>query len=344
MSLQEEQRLDYISALRGLCALCVVVSHIADKLDEGHVNPYDFFRIFDLGRFGVVVFFMISGFVVPFSIKGKRPLYGFVIGRIFRIYPAYWLSCILAYLFFLSSGVQISLDFFILNFAMLQKLFNQPDLLPVYWTLSYEILFYIACAGLYYAGVLYNKYIILAVAAIGVIYPLLSTSWFGQQSGLISGLLLFPFSFMALGIAFRLQRMKNRQEFKVYIAGISLIVLMFDAGKAFIFDGGSDFDSYFRVLTADFLSIIIFSTAHKIKIINMKILLDVGVWSYSLYLLHQIFIDMMTPVLLSGSIFQRFIISLLMMAFSISAAILSYKYIERPSIALGRRLRTQLCG
>ena len=40
-----------------------------------------------LGRFGVALFFLISGFIVPFSIGGERPLFQFAVSRVFRLYP-----------------------------------------------------------------------------------------------------------------------------------------------------------------------------------------------------------------------------------------------------------------
>jgi peptidoglycan/LPS O-acetylase OafA/YrhL len=45
-----------------------------------------------LGRFGVALFFLISGFAVPFSIGGERPPAHFFISRVFRLYPACWLA------------------------------------------------------------------------------------------------------------------------------------------------------------------------------------------------------------------------------------------------------------
>jgi peptidoglycan/LPS O-acetylase OafA/YrhL len=47
---------------------------------------------FDWGRFGVVLFFLISGFVIPYSFSGQAPLRKFVVSRLFRLYPAFWLS------------------------------------------------------------------------------------------------------------------------------------------------------------------------------------------------------------------------------------------------------------
>lgn len=50
---------------------------------------------FNLGRLGVIIFFLISGYLIPFSFKNKhKPIIKFAISRIFRLYPLYWFSII----------------------------------------------------------------------------------------------------------------------------------------------------------------------------------------------------------------------------------------------------------
>lgn len=94
------RRLENIDGLRAIAALSVLVQHMfGDMLRHSGVEstplyPYTsaWVHHFDLGRFGVVLFFLISGFVVPFSIKGNKPLRRFAISRFFRLYPALWLA------------------------------------------------------------------------------------------------------------------------------------------------------------------------------------------------------------------------------------------------------------
>jgi len=98
-------RLRYVDALRGIAALLVLALHVANHYHA--LSPAtaahgrwlnDFAANLDIGRIGVVVFFLISGFVVPFSIHAESaaPVRGFAIRRLFRIFPAYWLSVPLA--------------------------------------------------------------------------------------------------------------------------------------------------------------------------------------------------------------------------------------------------------
>lgn len=92
-----KQRLDNIDGLRGLAALSVIVGHWLEML----VKHFDISRAagplvanvdmiyFSPGRLGVVTFFCISGFVIPFSFSGEKPLRTFALSRFFRLYPAY---------------------------------------------------------------------------------------------------------------------------------------------------------------------------------------------------------------------------------------------------------------
>src|SRR5947208_1617487 len=92
------ERLRYIDALRAIAALLVVWLHAAATFPMASPETAATGGVFvaipgfiDVGHIGVVVFFLISGFVIPFSILPDRaaPVGSFVIKRILRIYPSY---------------------------------------------------------------------------------------------------------------------------------------------------------------------------------------------------------------------------------------------------------------
>ena len=86
-------RLDHIHGLRGLAAVAVVIEHAALIARASGASLFSgVLHAIDLGRFGVVLFFLISGLVIPFSFSGETPLRTFAIRRAFRLYPVYWLS------------------------------------------------------------------------------------------------------------------------------------------------------------------------------------------------------------------------------------------------------------
>lgn len=55
---------------------------------------YDYAIAVDICRIGVIVFFAIGGFVIPFSMRPNAPApeRDFLLRRVFRIFPLYWFS------------------------------------------------------------------------------------------------------------------------------------------------------------------------------------------------------------------------------------------------------------
>src|SRR5262245_66328571 len=86
----EPSRLLFLDALRGIAAMAVFISHAAERVspilrDIVHTR-------FDLGHFGVTLFFLCSGFIIPFSLERQNSLPRFWIIRAFRLYPLYWFT------------------------------------------------------------------------------------------------------------------------------------------------------------------------------------------------------------------------------------------------------------
>ena len=98
--LHDTERLRYIDALRAIAALLVAWLHavyafkrIADEGGAGGGWLAAPLSAVDVGHIGVVVFFLISGFVIPFSIRPDRPRPRFLPDQAFLpLFPAYWLS------------------------------------------------------------------------------------------------------------------------------------------------------------------------------------------------------------------------------------------------------------
>lgn len=141
------KKLVALEAIRGLAALYVVVHH-AQVLPNAGLG-----RLLYFGQEAVIVFFLLSGFVIAFSTYKKTITSSqYLIARAVRIYPIFLISIILAYLFsgrpIIDQTVLINL---LGNIAMLQDIaslkegvwFNTMFGNSPTWSLSYEWWFYL---------------------------------------------------------------------------------------------------------------------------------------------------------------------------------------------------------
>jgi peptidoglycan/LPS O-acetylase OafA/YrhL len=103
------------------------------------------------GLLGADLFFVISGAVILLTVERTKSAWEFAVRRIARLYPAYWASVAFCGAYFLATS-DISLGRVLLNFTMLQKFFAVPGIDPAYWTLAYELSFYVAIGACSAAG------------------------------------------------------------------------------------------------------------------------------------------------------------------------------------------------
>jgi peptidoglycan/LPS O-acetylase OafA/YrhL len=155
-------RLGWLDALRGLAALTVMLSHFIQFMLPGVFTAVSGWFI--PGSFGVLLFFMVSGYIVPASLERRGSVRTFWLSRLFRIYPMALFSIALG-LTFVALGWQTRslgaitpwltlhpLTTALANATLLQDLLGGANLLPVMWTLSYEMVFYCLVASLFTMG------------------------------------------------------------------------------------------------------------------------------------------------------------------------------------------------
>lgn len=142
--------LNNIQVLRGFAALIVVVFHIVGASNSYKIPAEIFGLTGGLGRSGVDIFFVVSGFIMVYTQhnKEKKPL-NFIKDRIIRVVPIYWIfSCLFLVLYFIMPTIfrefQPNIGFIISSFLFSSEwFFDKHPLLSVGWTLEYEMLFYI---------------------------------------------------------------------------------------------------------------------------------------------------------------------------------------------------------
>ena len=150
-------RLSFLDALRGVAALAVAVGHRAESTFVGFAEfDQQFFR---LGQFGVVAFFLCSGFIIPASLERNGSLRRFWKGRFFRLYPLYWMVLaavlVLTILGLYELPPEYSTDAItntLVNATMAQALVGAPLAIGLSWTLGYELGFYVVMSLLFALG------------------------------------------------------------------------------------------------------------------------------------------------------------------------------------------------
>ncbi|WP_405708820.1 acyltransferase [Streptomyces xanthophaeus] len=165
-------RLGWLDALRGIAALAVAAHHfeIMRLIPHGGTIAAHF----DLGFYGVVAFFIVSGYIIPASLERRGDVRAFWIGRVFRIYPALIVSMLLAQ-FLLPDDYQV-LTFngyghdklwLAGNGLMLSDMLGVVNALGISWTLTYEMLFYFFVSSLFTVA-WHRRTTPIAVGAAGV--------------------------------------------------------------------------------------------------------------------------------------------------------------------------------
>jgi peptidoglycan/LPS O-acetylase OafA/YrhL len=106
MELQKPLRLSFLDSIRGIAALLVVIHHCGLGFAEqfmivhGHLSAVhsagdllNYLSILGMsfGRSAVIMFFVLSGFVLTLSLKGHpSPYHVYAVRRLFRIYPTFF--------------------------------------------------------------------------------------------------------------------------------------------------------------------------------------------------------------------------------------------------------------
>jgi peptidoglycan/LPS O-acetylase OafA/YrhL len=175
------ERLVFIDSLRGLAATAVATYHIHryGPLHEAadSLIPEPLAVIFEHGWMGVQVFFVISGFVIAYSVRAAlitpRYLANFALRRSIRLDPPYWTTIAVVLLLFSLGGPLNQVDpltdapatgQLLAHPFYLQDILGHGNVSVGFWSLCIEVQFYL-----------------LLVVALGI------AQWCGRKWGQRSG-------------------------------------------------------------------------------------------------------------------------------------------------------------
>jgi peptidoglycan/LPS O-acetylase OafA/YrhL len=318
-----------------VAALWVVFFHVGAA---GHIArleaqlPRWADSFFTGGHLGVAVFFALSGFVIAHSVRGAQitPSYlgRFMLRRSIRLDPPYWASILFVVLMaMLSARVRgeafelPSLGQFAAHVLYLQTLLGFPQINLVYWTLTYEVQFYLALVLL-----------IMAAQKTRIAPPLLAlVPYVATVCIWLHVVPVVPGLFVNLWHAFLAGTL-------AYWAKSSRLALCAFALVCIVSIGLSP-DSFTLLSIGTAVALhFAFRWGYIYRGLDWRWLQFLGTISYSLYLIHNPIVGAVS--FLSARWIGSDIVTLaLSIAASIGAAAVFWFLFERPSLALAHRVR-----
>ncbi len=351
-----EKRLGYLDAMRGIAALAVIFAHTTAQLmsNGGLHHPIEneiakFTLVyFDAGKVAVILFFAISGFVIPFSLfkETKAPLQSFAVTRFFRLYPVYWLSIFVWVAFsYFSLGAGTPTREILVNLTMLQQFVGVKNVIELFWTLQIELVFYFVCAALFAAGLLTTARQIAWASILSLACAFVLAAARGFLDTKLPVALPLALAIMFWGFLWRRATVDCAPDARAWVARLTPLIFLAItpiAVMAYSADHGFH-ETWWRYANSYLLALtlfILFTTRIKIYAPSALFL---GRISYSVYLFGplgqelamkaHVFLPQGAPALLTVA---------LAMVFTLAIAATTYRLVEKPAIAMGKSLRRRL--
>lgn len=304
-------RLRFVDGLRGIAAGTVVLYHLVGRTDPELPSRF--------GYLGVAVFFVLSGYVITMVVGDNKSSWKFLghfaLRRSLRLDPPYWASIATALvLMLIASRLGVAKDLpsvndVVLHMFYLQDLVGVEPISPIYWTLCYEIQFYIALILLRW-----TPWPVVLTAALGVLSLFSHAGFVSMPRGLFVPS-WYCFALGALAYWTSIGRLKP-----LYFASATTVVVAFH-------DAWS--------ITAGFTAAALFAAHYFDK---MQGWLSGAVWqffgriSYSLYLFHPLVGWSAQSLALRYA--NQWVALVIGLVVSVLSAWAAYHLVERPAIVL----------
>ena len=323
MATAKTDNIQSIQFLRGIAAFMVLLSH--SILAKNFPDTFYIKQACIYGHFGVSVFFIISGFIIPYSMFSKdyriSDIKSFFLKRLLRIEPPYIVSIALVLLLNWSNtwspwykGPAFTIDWMNVlgHLGYVNAFTHQPWLNDAYWTLAIEFEYYIILAFTYPLITHKNKAVMFTTY-----FALLAATFIPDDGqNIFSHLPLF-----LSGIALFLYRCKRISVYEFFFMTLCALAVLLRLGLP-----------VFGIAIATLLCI------HFIKNVP-KAFLFLGTVSYSLYLTHNVVVNRLWGLFdrYAGGIglWVRWILCL---ALCVLIAYIYYLMVEKPFLKLSKRL------
>jgi peptidoglycan/LPS O-acetylase OafA/YrhL len=346
------QRLVAVDAVRGLAALAVVLFHVPAALREAAGVPHLVNAAFNAGYLGVDAFFVLSGFVISLSVAHgdwtPRYLLRFLARRSVRLDPSYWVAIVVELslgwigMRFLGDQYPLpSVGGLMAHLVYVQDLLGVGQLSAVFWTLCFEVQFYLLLVGMLVFTTMLERRtgvsrrgVLAATLLALVVYSLLMRA--GLAPTPLKGLMLERSYQFGLGIIAWLYA-SGRLAPRVALPLLGGIVVARAAAG-----------SVLEALVIGSTTLVCFQAVRSARLnrwADVRPLQFLGRISYSLYLFHGVVLGRGATVwlmLVAGTPHLQMLALLgliLLLAGSVIFAFVMYRLIEVPTLQLSRRIR-----
>ena len=279
-TLESKSRLAFLDILRFIAAFIVIIAHLYDSN-----VAYQGFKIFDLnkefsifsyGVAGVIIFFLISGYIIPSAITRCNNIKDFLIKRAIRIYPLLIIVMIYGLIRYggfkekMILGLILPVADFIGGIYVVKA---------VDWTLRIEFFYYILIALIYFKNKFNLKTTLFCIAVTSILIVttyLCSEKYFNYR--------LIYLNFIFLGSLLYLIEKENFSNF-----GNNIWTLVAFISSITIFEICRVDDSYlFPGVSFGTAIFLFFYFLHqtKFRVKSNSFVTFLGVLSYPSYLLH----------------------------------------------------------
>jgi peptidoglycan/LPS O-acetylase OafA/YrhL len=334
-----------VQALRGIAALWVVLFHAAEgkhlEAIRAAAPAWLFDSVFEAGHFGVSIFFALSGFVIAHSLRNAdaTPRFAgkFILRRSIRLDPPYWatIALVIAQQALEArikgtaisdvSAAQIAAHVFYLTDVL-----GYPQITSVFWTLCFEIQFYLGFVVLLMVERFLSRRFgarIGGIVRIGMFLAALAGA-LQFYHGLYAGVALIMWHAFFVGVA-AYWAGQGARSWTLPLAALILVMV----AKGSVGDAIS-------ATTAGALYLA-FRTGRLTTALSKAPLQWLGMISYSLYLIHNTVTGSAFWVIgkiMPGGVASEAVQFLLVTCACLASAYALWWFIERPSHDLAKRI------
>jgi len=271
-------RVKELDGLRGLAAFGVVLYHFVYHYNRVYGHSFTVYELFSYGFYGVHLFFMISGFVIYWTISSVNSPFQFIWSRFTRLYPTFWCAVLITFLFVTIVGntkQEVDILTFFANLTMVHEYFGFKHVDGAYWTLTLELAFYFWVLMIFSFGFIKKIEMILVIWVI--IGAILTAPFLNIDVNNVAKkfFLLQYIELFAAGVCFyKFKQGSHTMHTKVLFIFTLIAIYIENSIQT-------------AVGLSVFYIVFFFIIKEKLTVFSNKYLLYLGSISYSLYLIHQ---------------------------------------------------------